>query len=613
MHIQTILFPIILPLISAVLVLLVPRKVKFVREIFVVIATLSNLFFALQLFHKEAVFSHPWGHYGIDFSLKLYSFNSFILAAAAGFAFLISIYASVFMFSKEKAWQFFAYFLFSLSFVNGAILSDNLILLLFFWEGLLLSIFGLIAIGNKNAFKTAVKALIIVGVTDLCMMVGIALTGHLSGTFAISEINLSLEGLGILAFVLMAIGAIAKAGSMPFHSWIPDAAVDSPLPFMAFLPAALEKLLGIYLLARISLDMFKLLPDSGMSMFLMVVGAITILFAVMMALIQKDYKKLLSYHAISQVGYMILGIGTALPVGIAGGLFHMINHAMYKSCLFLTGGSVERQAGTTNLELLGGLGKKMPITFICFLVAAASISGVPPFNGFFSKELVYDAALERGLIFYLAAIVGSFFTAASFLKLGHAVYLGKSGSASERAKEAPAPMLIAMIVIAAGCVFFGINRAYPLGQLIQPIFTGETEGHDFASMIPATKLVIVTIIVILVALLNHIMGYKIKGSGLKAVDYIHDAPVLRDIYDAAEKKYLDPCTIGFYVFDWFSKVLWRIDRVIDWVYNSGLPKLAFGISGRLRALHTGNYATYLSWSIAGLLIIIVFLISAKGF
>ncbi len=140
----------------------------------------------------------------------------------------------------------------------------------------------------------------------------------------------------------------------------------------------------------------------------MIIGAATILFAVMMALIQKDFKKLLSYHAISQVGYMILGIGTGLPAGIVGGLFHMINHAMYKSCLFLTGGSVEKQAGTTDLKKLGGIGRLMPVTFICFIIAAAAISGVPPLNGFFSKELVYDGALERHWIFYAAALSAHF-------------------------------------------------------------------------------------------------------------------------------------------------------------------------------------------------------------
>ena len=113
---------------------------------------------------------------------------------------------------------------------------------------------------------------------------------------------------------------------------------------------------------------------------MMVIGSVTILAAVMMALVQKNYKKLLSYHAISQVGYMILGIGTMTPVGIVGGLFHMINNAMYKSCLFLTGGAVEKQIGTTDLDKLGGLGVKMPITFACFVITALSISGVPPFN-----------------------------------------------------------------------------------------------------------------------------------------------------------------------------------------------------------------------------------------
>ena len=179
-----------------------------------------------------------------------------------------------------------------------------------------------------------------------------------------------------------------------------------------------------------SLDLFVLTPESWVSPVMMWIGAATILLAVMMALVQKDYKKLLAYHAISQVGYMILGIGTALPIGIVGGLFHMVNNAIYKSSLFLSAGAVEKEAGTTDLRELGGLGRSMPVTMICFLVAAASISGVPPFNGFFSKELVYDGALERGWIFYAIALAGSFFTAASFLKLGHAAFFGKPADAS---------------------------------------------------------------------------------------------------------------------------------------------------------------------------------------
>jgi NADH-quinone oxidoreductase subunit L len=156
-----------------------------------------------------------------------------------------------------------------------------------------------------------------------------------------------------------------------------------------------------------------------------------------MALIQKDMKRLLSYHAISQVGYMVLGIGTALPIGIVGGLFHMLNNAVYKSCLYMTAGSIEKQTGTTDLRKIGGLSKRMPFTAICFTICALSIAGVPPFNGFFSKELIFDAALESNVIFYIGALLGAFMTAVSFLKMGRAAFAGKLElpTGKETAKE----------------------------------------------------------------------------------------------------------------------------------------------------------------------------------
>jgi formate hydrogenlyase subunit 3/multisubunit Na+/H+ antiporter MnhD subunit len=341
---QTILVSfILLPFILGVLAFILPKNARNARGSLVLLAVIADFFIAAFLFNKEVICTFPWAGYGMDFSLRLNHFSSFIILAASFFSLLIVIYSLSFFKGKDSAKQFYLYLLVSLSFVNGAVLANNLIMLLFFWEGLLLTLFGMIAIGGRMAFKTATKAFIIVGVSDLCLMAGIALTGYLAKTLVISEINLPLGSLGSLAFILLAIGAVSKAGSMPFHSWIPDAAEDAPLPFMAILPASLEKLLGIYFLARICLDMFRLNPDSWLSILLMIVGAITIFLAVMMALVQKNYKKLLSYHAISQVGYMILGIGTALPIGIVGGLFHMLNHALYKSCLFLTAGSVENR------------------------------------------------------------------------------------------------------------------------------------------------------------------------------------------------------------------------------------------------------------------------------
>lgn len=606
---KMLLLPIAIPLISGIIVLLVNKKFRGVKETIALLAAAANLLIAILFFNTQALFVVPWLGFGIDFSLRLYQFSAFIILGVAFFAFLVALYSVVFMQQKKCLNQFYAYLLISAAFINGAVLADNLLLLLFFWEGSLLALFGMITLGNKEAFRTAAKAFIILGISDLCMMAGIGITGYLAGTLKISQINLPVNALGGLAFILLMIGALSKAGAMPFHSWIPDAAADAPLPFMAFLPASLEKLLGIYFLTRISLDMFKLAAYSWVSMMLMVIGIITIVLAVMMALVQKDFKKLLSYHAISQVGYMILGIGTCLPIGIAGGLFHMINNALYKSCLFFTAGSIEKQSGTTNLEKLGGLYAKMPVTFICFLVAAASISGVPPFNGFFSKELIYDAALERGAVFYIAAIVGSFFTAASFLKLGSSAFLGKLSEGNKAVKEARWPMLVPMIIIASVCIFFGLNNNFPLAKFIQPILgQARLEGHNFTGWPANATLIIITAVVLIAAFIHHLFGSRVNGGALHAADHIRYAPLLSGIYTQAEKKRLDPYEIGLKVMKFVARLAYWLDRRIDWVYDTFFVGIANGFSLGLRWLHNGNYVIYIVWSILGSAIAVIFMV-----
>lgn len=606
------LYPILAPLICSLAIFIIPKGLRRGIEALALLGSLISLILAVSLFHSNLYYSHAWLGLGVSFSLRLYHFSAFIVTAASAFGFLITLYSLSFMKGKETFKQFYAYFLITLSFANGAVLADNLLVMLFFWEGLLLALFGMISIGNAQAFKTAIKAFIIVGISDLCLMIGIVLTGYLSHTLMISQINLPLTGLGSIAFILLMIGAISKAGSMPFHSWIPDAALDAPLPFMALVPAAFEKLLGIYFLTRISLDMFRLNPSSGVSILLMTIGAITIILAVMMALIQKDYKRLLSYHAISQVGYMILGIGTAVPAGIIGGLFHMINNALYKSGLFLSAGAVEKQTGTTNLEDLGGLAAKMPVTFVCFVITAVSISGVPPFNGFFSKELIYDAALERNWIFYGVAVIGSFFTAASFLKLGHSAFLGKLNDKNKNTKEAPFIMLLPMIIIAFTCVLFGPYNYLPVNKLIQPILGIQNlHGDNFSGMPKNFVLVIITLIVLIGAVLNHRYGVKTKGSGLKAVDHIHYAPVLSTIYSLAEKRFFDPYDIGLKLVALIERIAWWVDRKLDWVYDNLSVGITFAFTNKLKRLHNGNYSTYLTWSLLGFVIVTVFLISGK--
>ena len=374
------------------------------------------------------------------------------------------------------------------------------------------------------------------------------------------------------------------------------------------MPAALEKLLGIYFLVRITLDIYVLQRGTAMSNGLMTLGVVTILVAVMMALVQKDYKRLLSYHAISQVGYMILGIGTAVPVGIVGGIFHMINHAMYKSCLFMTSGAVESQTGTTDLEKLGGIGKRMPVTFACFIVAAAAISGVPPFNGFFSKELVYDGALECHWIFYAGALLGSFLTGASFLKLGHAAFLGKNDALSGKVKEAPLSMLVPMIVIAGGCVLFGVANQLPLEYLIVPIIgPQQATGHHFSGFPENTFLVIMTVIVLVAAYINHMYGVGKTGKGSGAADHIHYASLFHPIYERAEKRQFDPFDRGMMIMQGIARLAWNIDRGIDWTYNVMVVKTTCHLSKSVRQFHNGSYANYVVWITIGAGLICIYM------
>jgi NADH-quinone oxidoreductase subunit L len=598
--IPTLFVPILFPAAVALCVFLLPKADRIVKEIFALIATAGNLLFAILLWGREGSYTAPWGGFGMDFTLRLYRFSEFILLGAAALAFLTALFSTVFMRGKPLLRQFYAFLLLNLAFVNGAVLANNLVVMLFFWEGLLVMLYAMIMTGGAKASPAAIKALVLNGAADLCLLLGAGMAAFTAGTLKMDDIDLPMTGMANAAFALMMVGAIAKAGSMPFHSWIPDAATRAPTPVMAFLPAAIDKLLGIYLLARISMDLFQFEPGTAMSVVMMSIGAATILLAVMMALIQKDYKRLLSYHAVSQAGYMILGVGTALPIGIVGGLFHMVNNAIYKSGLFMTSGSVERETGTSDLNKLGGLGRKMPWTFGCFLVLALSISGVPPFNGFFSKELVFDAALETNVVFYICALAGAFFTAASFLKLGHAAYLGEPTKATEKAKEAPWPMLVPTGILAALCILFGLWNTLPLNGILGPVLHDAGREAEAFTGLPANwALAALSVAVLLAAFAHHLWGAKRAGKGLGAADHIHYAPGFKQVYGAAEKHRLDPYDIGLALFRGFSRLLYWIDRGIDWIYNKLTVWIVGAFSWLVRKPHNGAHWMYVLWALGG--------------
>jgi formate hydrogenlyase subunit 3/multisubunit Na+/H+ antiporter MnhD subunit len=411
----------------------------------------------------------------------------------------------------------------------------------------------------------------------------------------------------VAAFLCLAIASFAKAGAMPFHTWIPDMAEVSPIPVTAFLPASLDKLLGIYLLTRICMDLFRLGPN--LNLLLLIVGSVTIVAAVFMAMIQHDMKKLLSYHAVSQVGYMVLGIGTGTVVGIAGGVFHMLNNTIYKSCLFLCGGAVEHKVGHTDLDKLGGLAKFMPVTFFACLVASLSISGVPPFNGFVSKWMIYQGIIQAGgsqgsgvrgvwWIFLVAAMFGSVLTLASFMKLIHATFLGRSASRQpSTVNETHWTMWLPMGVLALLCIIFGIF-AYqlPLKHFILPAVSGiKHSGSLFSGLWQPGMATVLMLGGIVIGFLIYLLGsIKVREdttyiggeslpdedrvTGTNFYQTVKDIGGLKQLYRLAEKKLFD-------IYDWGTVVVRGLGRFFS-------------------IFHTGSLHVYLSWSLIGIVVLL---------
>lgn len=537
--------------------------------------------------------------------LLIDNLNGFIAISIVAFGILTIVYSLSFMKGRPGLLKYYSYIILTLVAAVFTVLANNLILLIMLWGFLGLTFYLLINMGGDQAAATAKKTFVIIGGSDSLMILGIAIFWSITKTFQMDSGRLSLDNpLAVIAYILLALGCFAKAGAMPLHTWIPDCAKDAPLPVTAFLPASLDKLLGIYLLARISLNMFAM--NEAMNVFLMIVGAVTIVTAVMMALIQHDFKRLLGYHAISQVGYMVLGIGTGSLVGIAGGIFHMLNNAIYKSCLFFTAGDVEYRTQTTDLDKLGALAKVMPLTFLGCLIASLSISGVPPLNGFVSKWMIYQGLIQRiGLgqmrwvstICLLAAMFGSALTLASFIKVIHAAFLGRTAIKTESIKEVPWTMWAPILILSALCILFGVFAVQiPLNNFILPA-VGNAEFIGLWSSNWATLLILAGIgLGFLIYLMGNIKGLLREGdsyiggekipqeervSGVDFYTSISDISLFKFVYKKAEEKVFD-------IYDQARNFILALGKFFQYLHNGVLPSylvwVLLGIIGLFLAL-----------------------------
>jgi formate hydrogenlyase subunit 3/multisubunit Na+/H+ antiporter MnhD subunit len=609
-----------LPLAAGFILLFLPGRIKFLPKavtLIISVLTLGLAVWIFRTFERGAYFSlltlFQIGGFKLDMLFLIRPLQAFILMFAMGFGLLITLYSLKSEAGGKRTGTYYGALLLTIGGSAGVLVSDHLVFLLIFWEIVTASLYLLITTGGKNSRFAATKSFAMIGASDAAFLLGIGMVWALSGTFEISRVALgTTSALPIIAFLLLMTAAITKAGALPLHTWLPTSGEYAPTSVMALLPAAIDKLLGIYLLVLVVKGMF-VLESAALSIILALIGASTVIIAVMIAMVQHNLKKLLSYHAISQVGYMVLGIATLTPVGIAGGVFHMLNHAIYKCCLFLCGGAAEQAAGTPELDRLGGLGKKMPITFVTCLIAALSISGVPPFNGFVSKWMVYQGVIQMGTaseqaggagrlwpIWLVAAMFGSALTLASFVKLIHSIFLSRLPGELKNVKEASLAMTIPMIVLAALCVFFGVFYLVPLKLFIFPALNIEPGTAIFGTWDStlATALLVLGIVLGGIVLIVAELSRKVRVvptwtcgevqeneqmiiPGTHFYKTVSSMGGLKQLYSGQEKSYFD-------------------------LYDQS-SRLGLAVTGFLRWLHCGILPVYLTWVTLGLLIVLLVL------
>ncbi|MBA7647505.1 NAD(P)H-quinone oxidoreductase subunit 2, chloroplastic [subsurface metagenome] len=610
---KILLIPVFLPLIAGFVMLFLPNKIRALSKTLTLIISAFVFVRSIQIFNLGQL-DYAWsilqiGNLKLDLLLSATPLGAFVLMFAMGFGLLITLYSLKSMAgAKREVNLYYGSILLTIGGSAGILLCNHLLFLLIFWEIVTASLYLLITTGGKNSNFAATKSFAMIGASDAALLLGIAMVWVLSGTFVISDISLATtSAVPIIAFLLLMTAAITKAGALPLHTWLPTSGEYAPASVMALLPAAIDKLLGIYLLVIIVREIF-ILKSAVLSIILAIIGAATIIIAVMIAMVQHNLKKLLSYHAISQVGYMVLGIATGTPVGIAGGVFHMLNHAIYKCCLFLCGGAVEQAAGTAELDRLGGLGKKMSITFAACLIAALSISGIPPFNGFVSKWMVYQGVIQMGTeqaggaaklwpIWLTCAMFGSALTLASFVKLIHSIFLSRLPAELKDVKEVSLSMKVPMVILALLCVLFGVFYHVPLKLFIFPALGIEPGTAIFGTWDStlATALIAIGIALGLLILLVGLLARKVRTvptwycgevqdnermiiPGTHFYKTVSSMGGLKQLYTSQEKGHFD-------------------------LYNQG-GRLGLALTELLRWLHSGVLPMYLTWVTLGLLVIL---------
>ena len=387
-----------------------------------------------------------------------------LMGAVIGAAVLL--FSVGYMSEDPSATRFYSIMQVFIAGLIGLVYAKDLLLMYAFWEIVGLCSFLLVSFWytQPEAAAGARKVLVMTHIAGYALLAAIITIYVRTGTTLWTDPRVT-GAFSTGIFALMLTSAVAKSVQFPLHTWIPSA-MAAPTPVSALLHAACYVKAGVYLVAR--MHSFAPWPVSW-QMAVVWLGTATMLVGVLFAMIQHDAKRLLAFHTVSQIGYMMLGLGLGTPLGVAAALLHTLNHGLFKGGLFLGAGAVQHATGTRDMDKLGGLARKMPTTTILWLISAASIAGVPLFNGFVSKWLLYVAAMQAGYVIpALIAWMVSIFTMFSFMKASASMFFGEEGEASGTAHESPKTMLVGSGFLAALCVVFGVAPQLVLNNLISP-------------------------------------------------------------------------------------------------------------------------------------------------
>jgi len=450
------------------------RKAK--RWAFVFAFALFALQIAVAIFHHPALSGNALERIDAFFKISfLVDHLSFLMFLCIGIVSLASLVVAKYTMADENdSFKFINLLILASLGMSAIVMVKDIFSLYVFMEVTAISSFLLIAFPRSlESLEGSFKYLILSAVATVLMLTSIGLMLMVAGTTSFSGLSIALEAsrsseLVALGVGLFICGLFIKGGLVPFHGWLPDAYMAAPAPASVLLAGVVTKAAGIYTMIRIVTSVLG--SYRSLNSVLLLIGTISIFVGAIVAIDQKNFKRMLAYSSISQMGYIIVGLGAGNALGLIGAAFHLFNHAIFKSLLFVNSAAVEKETGTCDMTKMGGISQKMPVTGTTSVIALLSTCGIPPLAGFWSKLMIVMALWQADYYAYATlAILGSIITLTYFLSMQRRVFFGKLASGMENLREAGGGMVTVSIILAAITVGAGIFFPFVFTNIISPI------------------------------------------------------------------------------------------------------------------------------------------------